>query len=59
MSFFRRGSEIGRASEGEFLFVDTITHSFVNLFTNEFVISRTTKVASASGLARLHKNWIK
>ena len=46
---FRRGNEIGEACRGDFLFEDTITYSFVNLFTNEDVISRTTRVASANG----------
>ena len=41
---FRRGNEIGEACGGEFLFEDTITYSFVNLFTKEEVIPRTTRV---------------
>ena len=34
----------GELAKGDFLFEDTITHSFVNLFTKEDVISRTTRV---------------
>ena len=46
----------GELAKGDFLFEDTITHSFVNLFTNEFVISRTTRVAYGFGFGELHKN---